>query len=274
MRSMDGREYEAFTERLRTRLAEEPDVLGLVALGSMSGVPPGPDAFSDHDFFVVVTEGAQERFRSDLSWLPDAPGLALSFRETAHGLKALWSSGHLAEFAVFSPEELAVARVNRYRVLLDRADLAERMARVRSVSVAGARAAVLDERWAVGMFLGSLVVGAGRWARGERLSGHQLVRSSALGHLVALLRAGLPPERAAILDDLDPLRRLEQAMPDAAGELIAALALPAPAAARALLGALERRRPGLVSGATLLAVRRALAAAEGAEPHLDSPHRA
>jgi hypothetical protein len=261
---MDPAAYRDFTDRLLARVAAEPDVVGLVALGSMSGEPPPADAFSDHDFFVVVTPGAQERFRTNLSWLPDAGDVVLSFRETAHGLKALWSSGHLAEFAVFSPEELALARVNRYRVLLDRADLAERMARIRRATTEQARGSASDERWLVGMFLGALVVGSGRWARGERLSGHQLVRCAAVSHLATLLRAALPPGRDAILDDLDPLRRLERAVPDDAQELLDALPLSAPAAARALLAVLERRRPGLLSEAARAAVVKAIAGAERA----------
>jgi hypothetical protein len=263
---MDAAAYRDFTERLLARVGADSEVIGLVALGSMSGEPPLADSFSDHDFFVVVAAGAQERLRTDLSWLPDAADVVLSFRETAHGLKALWSSGHLAEFAVFSPEELALARVNRYRVLLDRADLVERMARVRSATVEQARGSVPDERWTVGMFLGALVVGSGRWARGERLSGHQLVRCAALGHLVSLLRSALPPERAVILDDLDPLRRLERAAPGDAREILDALTLPAPAAARALLAALVRLRPGLVPEAARAASVQAIAEAERGAP--------
>jgi hypothetical protein len=270
---MDAAAYQELTHRLLARLEAEPRVLGLVALGSMSGEPPLPDAFSDHDFFVVVEPGAQERLRTDLAWLPDAPEVALAFRETAHGLKVLWANGHLAEFAVFSPDELALARVNRYRVLLDRADVAARMARVREATAGEARTAPPDERWSTGMLLGALVVGAGRWARGERLSGHHLVRANAVGHLVTLLKRDLPPERAARLDDLDPLRRLEQAMPEEAQELLEALALPAPGAARALLAMLLRLRPGLVSDAARAAVERALRAANRAVPQLDGPRR-
>jgi hypothetical protein len=124
---MTPQAHRAFTERLVERLAGDPDVLGVVLLGSTSGLPPAPDAFSDHDFFVVVRPGAQERLRTDLSWLPEAAEAALAFRETAHGLKVLYRSGHLAEFAVFDPEELALARVNRYAVPLDRADVAARL---------------------------------------------------------------------------------------------------------------------------------------------------
>ena len=46
---MQQRDYDAFTERLRQGLAGDGRVVGLVALGSMSGEPPaaviGPVAF-------------------------------------------------------------------------------------------------------------------------------------------------------------------------------------------------------------------------------------
>lgn len=258
--------HATFIRRLRDRLRDDPEGIGLVGLGSSSGQPPGPDEFSDHDLFVVVAPGAQERWRTDLSWLPGDAGLpVLSYRETPHAVKVLFASGHLAEVAVFDPDELALARVNRYGVLLDKADVAARMARVRQATAAevAARGAP-GEAWAAGQLVTALVVGAGRWARGERLSAHGLVRGAALGHLVSILRQGLPAEAAARLDDLDPLRRLEQALPEAARDLDAALARPVPEAARGILAVLVRERSGLVSPATLIAVRRALDRAEAA----------
>jgi len=254
--------HATFIRRLRDRLRDHPEGLGLVGLGSSSGLPPGPDEFSDHDLFVVVVRGAQERWRTDLSWLPGDAGLvALTYRETAHAVKVLFTSGHLAEIAVFDPDELALARVNRYAVLLDKADVAERMARVRQATQAEvAGRPPPDQAWAAGQLLTALVVGAGRFARGERLSAHAQVRTAALGHLVAILRVGLPADLP--LDDLDPLRRLEQALPEVARELDAALARPVPEAARDLLAVLVRERPGLVSVGALVAVRRALDRAE------------
>ena len=55
-------------------------------------------------------------------------------------------------------------------------------------------------------------------------------------------------------------------MPEAGAQLDAALALPVPAAARALLSLLVRHRPELATEAARLAVLRALDAAEGAGP--------
>jgi hypothetical protein len=121
-----------------------------------------------------------------------------------------------------------------------------------------------DEQWHAGQLLTNLVVGAGRAARGERLSGHQLVRTSALGHLVQLLRARIGAEQAGSLVLLDPYRRLEQALPEAAERLDQALRLPVIPAARALLDLAARERPDLVSAKAKAAVEAALAAAEGA----------
>ena len=56
------------------------------------------------------------------------------------------------------------------------------MSRVRAATSDQAKATAPDEGWSLGMFLGALVVGAGRWARGERLSGSHLVRCVAVGH--------------------------------------------------------------------------------------------
>ena len=250
--------YADFTERLRARLAAEPDVLGLVALGSMSGEGAPPDAGSDHDFFVVVAPGAQERFRTDLGWLPDPGAVVLAFRETAHGLKAIYASGHLAEFAVFDPGELALARVNRYRVLLDRADVGARMARVREATAAAPPA---DDRWELGQLLAALLVGAGRWRRGERLAGDHRIRSDALSHLLRLLAARVPADDPSAPDGLDPFRRVERAWPRIAAELRDALAADAPAAAAGLLRVARRELAGRVElpAAALDAVERALA---------------
>ena len=155
---MDAEAYDAFTAALQGSLAGRPDVLGLVALGSMAGRDYQPDEFSDHDFFVVAAPSSAEPLREDLSWLPAGDRVLLSFRDTAHGLKVLYDDGHLLELAVFAPEELALASVNRYRVLLDRADVEPRMEAVaRATAEASAAGAPTDEA-----LLGLFLVGAPR----------------------------------------------------------------------------------------------------------------
>lgn len=244
---MDADGYDLFTERLREALAADERVLGLVALGSMARQDTQPDRWSDHDFFVVVRSGDQETFRQDLSWLPDARDLVLSYRETAHGLKALYRDGHLLEFAVFDPGELHLAKVNRYRVLLDRGGIAGAMSEVREESARWAATSGLGDFERFGQFLANLLVGAGRHARGEHLSGRQFL-GYALQNLVVLLAKHVPKETDHPLDDLDPLRRFERVWPALGRELGAALVAPVPAGGLGLLEIARRELGGRLAG--------------------------
>jgi hypothetical protein len=232
---VDPEPYERFTRDLQQHLADDPRVLGLV----------------DHDFFVVVAPGAQEAFRADLAWLPRSREIALSFRETAHGVKVVFTDGHLIEFAVFDPDELALARVNRYRVLFDRERIGERLDRVAADT---ALANPPSDDWLVGQFLTNLLVGVGRHRRGERLSGRQLVASGAFGHLVMLLakHAASPP---TTLDSLDPLRRFESAFPDLGRRLGESLERETPEMARDLLELALAELPGRIPMEAVAAIR-------------------
>ena len=124
---MDAAAYQAFTTELTRRADADGRFRGLVALGSMAARDYLPDDFSDHDFFAVVEPEHAETLRHERGWLPRAEEIALAFRETAHGVKVVYRDGHLLEFAVFTLEELSFARVNRYRVLLDRGGVAARL---------------------------------------------------------------------------------------------------------------------------------------------------
>ncbi|HYN42246.1 MAG TPA: hypothetical protein VE129_10745 [Thermoanaerobaculia bacterium] len=232
---MDRPAYDAFTSSLIGVLAGDSRVVGLVALGSMSGLGVPPDVFSDHDFFVVTAPGFQEVFRIDLAWLPGADRAALVHRETEHGLKVVLADGHLLEFAVFDLDELLVARANRYTVLLDRGGVAGRMAEVAAKPVEAS-----EDRWLTGQLLGNLLVGGGHAARGELISARLFVAGWATGHLLRLLARHVPAETAVFLDDLDPFRRFERAYPRLGGELNAALARDPLEAALALLDLAER----------------------------------
>lgn len=235
---MDPAGYRAFTAALLQRAAADPDVLGLVAQGSMAEAPRPPDTFSDHDFFLIVRPDAAERFRTGHGWLPSPERIAFAFRETAHGVKALYDDGHLVEYAVFGPDELEVARTNAYRVLLDRERLERRLAALAARTAAEAESS--DPVWLTGQFLTALLVGVNRFRRGETVSAHACVRGAALGHLLRLIAAVVPPERPGQLDSLDPHRRVELAYPSLADELASSLTAAVPAAASALLALAAR----------------------------------
>ena len=236
--------YNQFTEQLRQKLDEDPRVIGLIALGSMAQQDYQPDEWSDHDFFVITIPGVQEDMRQDLSWLPNPSSLLFHFRETDHGLKALYPNGHLIEFAVFSENELQVARLNRYRVLLDKATLAatfSELALATSDFVEQSRTP--PERRFTELIM-NLFVGAGRLARGERLSGDQFIRTHALFHLLRLLAEFLPSEAAPLIDNLDPFRRFERVYPALGSELNHIMAQPTLLAAEELLAvAVRELRP-------------------------------
>lgn len=233
---MQTEAFRAFTAAVVARLQADHEVLGVVGLGSTADAERVPDDHSDHDLWIVTRPGAQERLRASQAWLPDVERIALAFRETEHGVKVLYDCGHLVEYAVFSLDELAVARSNVYRVFFDCADVEARVAATARPPPGPAA----EAGWLFGQALSHLLLGAERAARGERLSGHRFVRELAVARLLELIVKQVPPAAGAQPDDLDPYRRLERTHPAWAAELDAALQLPILPAAVALLGVLDR----------------------------------
>lgn len=221
-----------FLDVLVEQLTADPEVLGLVLAGS-SAARVRRDEWSDHDFLVITTEGNAEQYRSDLSWLPDAGDIAFSFRETAHGLKALYRSGLLIEFAVADSGELATFALADYAIALDKGGVAELAGQVHART--GGRAPErVDPIFSFRMFLSLAYIGTGRARRGERLSANVFLRDYATSHLLRCAFAVLPAD-AAVLDPLDPWRRVEHALPGFAAAVDAALAQPVEHVGGALL---------------------------------------
>jgi hypothetical protein len=265
---VDPEAFRAFTRRVVAALDADPDVLGVVGLGSTADAGRPPDAHSDHDLWIVTRDGAQDRFRSSQAWLPDAARIVLAFRETAHGLKVIYDDGHLVEYAVFSPDELEAARANAYRVWLDRADIE---ARVAACARRGRDEPPSDLGWLFGQALAHLLVGAERAARGELLSGHRFVRELAVARLLELIVRLEPPVDASEADDLDPYRRAERTHPTRAAAIEAAVRRPIGDAALALLDQLDElaARPdagGVLPKPAREAVRRRLLALGSESP--------
>jgi hypothetical protein len=250
-------EYRAFTAELAERLEADGRSIGLVAVGSMAERDYAADEWSDHDFFVITPPGHQEALRRDLSWLPRQAEIVLSLRETAHGLLVFYEDGHMLEFAVFDLEEIALAGVNRYRVLLDRGGVAARVEHL-----ARNPQPPPDDLLSFGKTLA--LVAAGRGRRGETLSAASFVRMATM-HLSRLLSGSIPSAQSSILDNLDPLHRFERAYPELGRELATIVRLDPAEGGPAVLDLRELRplRPGLPWPA-YDAVRARLAAA--AEP--------
>jgi predicted RNA polymerase sigma factor len=62
---VDTIEFEQFTRQLVDRLSADPEVLGLIALGSTADASYR-DTRSDHDFWLIVTPTAASRYRKQL----------------------------------------------------------------------------------------------------------------------------------------------------------------------------------------------------------------
>jgi hypothetical protein len=205
-----------FSSDLKASLESKSDVLGLVLVGSTADTSR-VDEWSDHDFFVVTTNGAAEDYRQDLSWLPQYEDIVMRPRETDHGLKVVYSNGHVLEFAVFDNEELELASANAFEVTIDRSDIGVRMQAIADRS----KPKPVDFEVEFEIFLGHLLIGVGRNRRGEHLIAGQFARSLCLNSLLGLIRDSKSPVPGSehTEDSLNRYRRFEQQYPDLANEL-------------------------------------------------------
>lgn len=240
MTTLDARaRFDAWTDALVARLAQRPEVLGLVLLGS-GAERARLDEWSDHDFYLVVEPDVAERYRQDLWWLPEGPDIVLSPRETDHGLKVVLADGHVMEFAVASLEDVATFAAHHWRVVHDTGPVTSVLeaCAARTAHEIAARPAP-DLPRAAGLFCSLLLIGVGRARRGELVAANAHVRMYALGELLDLVGALVPADPAALRDGLDPRRRVEDTFPGVGARIGAALDQPVEDCARALLGIAE-----------------------------------
>ena len=244
-----------FLDALISTIDADPQVVGLVLAGS-SAQPERRDRWSDHDFLLITQDGSPEAYRTDLSWLPFSDDIGYWFRETAHGLKVLYRSGLIIEFAVFDRSEFAGCVLNHYAVVVDHGGVADLAAQVAERSLAPIP---LDPTAEWRNVLSLVYIGTGRARRGERLSANVLIRDYATAHLLRLVHSLLSPPERALLDELDPWRRVELAVPDLAARIDDALSGPVDTAGLALLACaddfLRDRWPDYPAADTDLVVR-------------------
>ncbi|HET9479119.1 MAG TPA: hypothetical protein VFO72_07245 [Pyrinomonadaceae bacterium] len=230
---MNAAQFNYYTERLRISLESRDEVVGLVVLGSTAD-PTLRDEWSDHDFWVITKPGAQDALVEDLSWLPEYQDIAISITHRPHGRTILLRNRHKVEFAVFNVDEMRSGKVERYRVLTDRDQIAELIKAVHEESLKQARTGS-ETLQNLCLLLWSACE---RHYRGELLSARQYLDAFAVNQLSSLLSDSEPGD--ARKDALDPRRRLEMRSPALAAELLTTLNKPVPAAALSLLQLVER----------------------------------
>lgn len=223
---------------LAQELSARDDALALLALGSV-GIETGRlDAWSDLDFFVVVRDGAKDRYIGTLDWLAAAYPLAWHFQNTVDGHKALMADGVFCEFAVFETDELSRIPYAPGRFIWRRSEVDEALAYAKQPLPARHNSA-----WLVGEALSNLIIGLQRLARGEKLAAMRMIQVDSLDRVLELLelQQPRPDDSCPARDPFSIDRRIEMRSTEAA------LALPTWAsgyeqtapAALALLAALE-----------------------------------
>jgi hypothetical protein len=222
--------FEDYLTRLTQVARDREDVIGLVGMGSTAELWR-VDEWSDHDFAWMVQPGAQDRYRHDLSWLPDAERIALSVVEHHGGVKVIYDDGHVLEFGLATLESLQQWFGYAVEVYVDKGGVAD--------AVAGMVAKPLPEgpvdlTRAMRLIMTQLLIGVGRARRGEVLTAGLNIRTEAVGHLLVALTQVVPGD-ADRLDSLEPRRRFEFVHPELAARIEEAIRLAPEDAARTLL---------------------------------------
>jgi hypothetical protein len=234
---MNSTQFQQFTDTLQHRLSADDRVRALVGIGSLAH-PDRVDRWSDHDFWVITTTEGQAHFLSDLSWLPDYSAIALAIRPAPEYYTVLYTTGHVAEFAVFADSDLSHGRLDRYWMLFDKDNIRTDIQAIYERTQPKQPTAD-DSARAIGHFLVALCTGAARDARGERLSAHNYIFQYALNELLTLITQHIPAQQSDLQDRFDPRRRFEQAYADLSTLLEPILMLTPVAAALRLLDLAE-----------------------------------
>lgn len=234
---MDAAAYELYLEKLQSILLEDPQVRGLLVVGSTAD-PDQRDMWSDHDFWVVTDTGVEHRYLDSTSWLPNSDQILLTARHGAAYRTVLYANQHKIDYAVVNVQGLALGAFERFRLLFDRGDVLSR-AQAGVERTMRDRLEILRHSFTLQGF-GILVWTAyGRAARGELLSARTFLEL-AVDVLLNLLCVHTSLGRVPSVDSLDPRRRLERNHPKHAHELLAILTNETVPACQQLLVFAER----------------------------------
>lgn len=235
---MNSAAFDTYTKHLQSALESAQEVIGLVTLGTTAD-STFRDEWSDHDFWVITTAGAQDSLLKDLSWLPDAHHIALTVCHGKSYRTVVYRDQHKVEFAVLDVDEAQQGKAERYQILIDRNQIAGLMESVHQATIKQAH-----ENQTRPYALENLCVlvwsAYERCARGELLSARQYLDGFAVNQLLSLISASDTDNVEAGNDELDPRRRLELRSPILAEEVLTILSETVPTAALHLLEIAER----------------------------------
>lgn len=136
------------------------------------------------DFFVVVDDGAKQRYLDAIDWLEELHPVVFSFPNSVDGRKVLFADGLFAEYAVFTLGELRDASYPPGRLVWRRDDAP---AGLESSGRVPGPSPYDDPEYQVNEALTNLYVGLHRDLRGERLSAMRLIQVHAVDRLLTFL---------------------------------------------------------------------------------------
>lgn len=171
-------------DELGAVLARRGDAIGLIGLGSVGVDLDRLDEHSDMDFFVVVDDGAKQRYLDSIDWLEELAPIDFSFPNSVDGRKVLFADLLFAEYAIFTLDELRAGSFPPGRLVWAREDAPaglERAGRPRVPSPYDYPEYHLNEA------VTNLYVGLHRDARGERLTATRFIQSYAVERLLTYL---------------------------------------------------------------------------------------
>lgn len=199
-------------------LASSGHALALLGLGSVGDELQRLDEYSDLDFFAIVQPGFKQSFIDDLAWLERVHPIAFSFQNTRDGHKALFADGIYAEFAVFTPDELAHIPAHKGRIVWQSVGFEFGVDPTAVSNPPHADAEPHTVEWMTGEILTNLYVGLARFHRGERLSAARLIQVHAIDRLIEL-SPHIERSSSATADPFSRERRYEARFPQLAAVL-------------------------------------------------------
>ena len=190
---------ESVPERLLQRLDDlgavlerRGDALALIGIGSVGVDLERLDDHSDLDFFVIVEDGAKQRYLDSIDWLEELAPVDFSFPNSVDGRKVLFADGLFGEYAVFTLGELRTMSYPEGRLVWRRDGAPDGLEHARRMPKPPKHE---DAEFQVNEALTNLYVGLHRDARGERLNGARLIQYWAVNRLLWFLELTEPGAR-------------------------------------------------------------------------------
>ncbi len=196
-------------------LEKSGHALALIGLGSVGSELERLDEYSDLDFFVIVEEGYKTWYVQNLDWLTEICPPAYYFLNSPDGYKLLFQDGIFCEFAVFEQRELGAIPFAAGRVVWKRPGVDEQIA-IPATAPNSAPKATTD--WLLGEALTNLLVGLGRYRRGEKLSAMRFIQQYAVDRIIELANQ-VEVNQPAFADPFSGERRFERRFPGIARQL-------------------------------------------------------